>query len=89
MPRPDSQYLRGRLPTTKWLGLGGAYAHPGPWRPVRLLLRGETYLKDYPVINFNPKAKQPIEVWLPEGTIVGRGESTALSSEGRYGENCL
>lgn len=46
----------------------------GPWRPVRLLLRGESYLKDYPVINFNPKAKQPIEVWLPEGTVVGRGE---------------
>lgn len=43
----------------------------GPWRPVRLLLRGTDYLAARPLITYHPERELPIEVRLPREAVRG------------------
>ncbi|WP_297194633.1 glycoside hydrolase family 2 protein [uncultured Porphyromonas sp.] len=45
----------------------------GPWRPIRLLLRQESYFADRPLVTYHPEDREPIELRIPPGSIVGRG----------------
>ena len=44
----------------------------GPWRPIRLLLRGADYFATRPLITYHPERELPIEVRLPEGAVAGQ-----------------
>jgi len=55
----------------------------GPWRPIRLLLRRESYFADRPLVSYHPEDRQPIELRIPSGSIVGRGARQRVRSRAR------
>lgn len=47
----------------------------GPWRPIRLLLRGADYFAARPILSYHPERRLPLEVRLPEDAIAGKRAS--------------